>query len=123
MGQEKVIVILGGQVWLARRASERKEVAPFVRAIDAEDFFVGASVPGKPVNAQAKGVNEAMRQVLRKGMLCAADIQLKYEGSGPMADLGRRMATKASIVYEAVSNEPLKDEVFDYPAGYRELRR
>lgn len=123
LGQEKVTVTLDGQVWLERRARERKEVAPFVKSVEADDFFVGAAMPGKPANAQAQGINEVMRQVLGKGMLCAADIRLNYIGDGPMADLGRRMATKASIVYESVSDAPLQDALFDIPAGYREVRR
>lgn len=123
LGQEKVNVILAGQVWLARKARERREIAPFIKAVDADDFFVGAAMPGKPANSQARGINEVMRKVLAKGMLCAADIQLKYEGNGPMADLGRRMATRASIVYDSVSATPLRDELFNLPAGYREVRR
>ena len=123
LGQEKVTVVLTGLVWLESKAGERKEIAPFVKAVEADDFFVGASLPGKAATAQAVGINEVMRQVLGKGMLCAADIELKYEGNGPMANLGRRMASKASIVYEAISDDPLKDEMFAYPAGYREIRR
>lgn len=123
MGQEKVTVTLDGQVWLERKARELKEIAPFVKKVEAADFFVGAATPGKPVNAQAEGINEVMRRVLGRGLLCAADIQLNYEGSGPMADLGRRMATKASIVYESVSDEAIKDDLFNVPAGYREMRR
>jgi hypothetical protein len=33
------------------------------------------------------------------------------------------MATKASIVYDAVSDEELKDSSFDPPSGYREISR
>lgn len=123
LGQERVTLVLGGQVWLERRATERKEIAPFVRAVEAEDFFVGASLPGKPANEQVQGINEVLRRVLGKGMLCAADIRLDYEGNGPMADLGRRMATKAAIVYESVSDAPLDDALFALPTGYREVRR
>lgn len=123
MGRERVTLILDGQVWLERQAGERREIAPFVKAVAAADFFVGAALPGKPANEQVQGINETLRRVLGKGMLCAADIRLKYEGSGPMADLGRRMATKAGIVYESVSDAPLQDALFETPAGYREVRR
>jgi len=123
MGKEDVTLVLDGEVWLERRASERKELAPFVKAVAAEDFFIGSALPGQPANAQAQGINETMRQVLGKGMLCAADIQLKYEGDGPMADLGRRMATKAGIVYETLSEAPIQDDMFEPPAGYREVQR
>jgi hypothetical protein len=123
MGKEQVTVRLSGLVWMERKAAERKEIAPFIKAVEAENFFIGAATTGKPANLAAQGVNAAMRQVLAKGMLCAAEIQLKYEGSGPMADLGRRMATKASIVYDTVSDKELEDSVFVIPAGYREIRR
>ena len=123
LGQEKVTVVLQGQVWLERRAKARKEIEPFVKAVEAEDFFVGAATPGKPASAQAEGINEAMRQVLGKGMVCAAEIQVKYEGGGPMADLARRMATRASLVYESISDEALADGVFVPPAGYRDTSR
>lgn len=123
MGQEEVTVVLTGQVWLERRTADRKEIAPFVRAVTADDFFVGTALPGQPANAQAQGVNQVMRKVLGKGMLCAADVQLNYEGSGPMADLGRRMATKASIVYESISDADLADSMFQVPADYRVVQR
>lgn len=123
MGQERVKVLLIGQVWLERRASERKELAPFLKAVAAEDFFIGAATPGKALSTQAQGINEAIRRVLGKGMLCAAEIDIKYEGDGPMADLGRRMATRMSIVYETLSDQELKDELFEIPAGYRVVRR
>lgn len=123
MGQEKVKVLLSGRVWLERQASERKELAPFLKAVAAEDFFMGAAMPGKPLSSQAQGINEAIRRVLDKGMLCAAEIDIKYEGGGPMADLGRRMATRMSIIYEALSDQNLPDALFEIPAGYRVVRR
>lgn len=123
MGHEKVKVVLTGQVWLERKASERKEIAPFLKAVAAEDFFIGAVNPGKPATSQSQGINETLRRVLAKGMLCAAEIQLQYEGGGPMADLGRRMATRMGIVYETLSDDSLGDELFEIPAGYRLVRR
>lgn len=123
MGNEKVTVVLDGEVWLERGSKIRRQIAPFVQAVEADDFFVGAAAPGRPVNTQAQGINEVMRKVLGTGMICAADIRLKYEGNGPMADLGRRMATKAGIVYESISDAPLRDELFMPPRGYQEIRR
>ncbi|MFZ5483417.1 MAG: hypothetical protein ACOZB0_04230 [Pseudomonadota bacterium] len=123
LGEEKVTVVLDGQVWLERKTPHRTQVAPFVKAVEADDFFVGAATPGQNASAQAIGINEVMRQILGKGMVCAAEVQLRYEGSGPMADLGRRMATRAGMVFESVADQPLKDEVFMVPAGYQDVRR
>lgn len=121
LGQEAVTVILSGQVWLDRKTQQRRQVTPFIKSVEVDDFFIGAAMPGQPANAQARGINEVMRQVLGKGMLCAAEVGIKYAGSGPMADLGRRMATKASLVYETVASDALKIELFRIPDGYQVL--
>lgn len=118
MGQEKVKVVLEGTLWLERKASERKELAPFVRAIDTDDFFVGAQTPGKPAPPQGRVFNEVIRKILQRGMVCAADVQFKYEGGGPMADLARRMATRAGMAYETLEDGDLKTDIFTIPAGY-----
>lgn len=123
MGQEKVTLQVDGEIWLERRTGDRKELQPFIKAVAADDFFVGTALPGQPDNGQAQALNEVLRKVLAKGMLCAAEIRLDYQGSGPMADLGRRMATKASIVYEAISDKALADDLFEAPANYRLIAR
>lgn len=124
LGQEKVTLRLAGQVWLERKARQRKELAPFVRAVQADDFFIGAATPGQTAAAtQIQGLNEALRRVLGQGMVCAAEIRLDYEGTGPMAELARRMATHTGLVYESVSTSALTDAAFDIPAGYSVVRR
>lgn len=123
IGDEKVTLQIAGKVWLARKIPQHREIEPFIKAVQADDFFLGASTPGQATSSQARGINETLREVLERGMLCAADIQLRYEGSGPLADLGRRMATRLNVVYENLSDAPLADATFDVPAGYQVTRR
>lgn len=119
MGQEQVVVNLDGQVWLAPNTREQRHIDPFIKSIPAQDLFIGVPSQGRAATTQVQGVNEVLRRILPKGMLCAFDIQIDYEGAGPMANLARRMATRVSLVYENVSKTALKDELFAIPAGYQ----
>lgn len=119
MGQEQVVINLDGQVWLAPNTREQRHIDPFIKSIPAQDLFIGVPNQGRAATTQVQGVNEVLRRILPKGMLCAFDIQVDYEGDGPMANLARRMATRLSLVYENVSETALKDDLFEIPAGYQ----
>jgi hypothetical protein len=119
MGQEQVVVKLDGQVWLAPNTREQRLIDPFIKSIPAQDLFIGVPTQGRAATTQVQGVNEVLRRILPKGMLCAFDIQVDYEGDGPMANLARRMASRVSLVYEQISDAALKDELFEIPAGYQ----
>ncbi len=122
-GQETVTVVLEGQVWLDRKATERKELAPFMKAVENEDFFAGAPTPGRAVTPQVKVFNEVGRKLLGRGMICATDVQFKFEGNGPMADLARRTPTRVGMAYETQNDKDLPDTAFAIPAGFRIDRR
>ncbi len=122
VGQESVTVHLDGQVWLAPNAREIRTLEPFVKTLPAQDLFIGVPSQGRAAPTQVQGVNEVLRRVLPKGMLCAFEIQVDYEGGGPMANLARRMSTRVSLVYETIVTDDLKDELFEIPAGYQVSR-
>lgn len=122
-GQETVTVALNGQVWLDRKATERKELAPFMRAVENEDFFAGAPTPGRAVAPQVKVFNEVGRKLLGWGMVCATDVQFNFEGNGPMANLARRTPTRVGMAYETQTDKDLSDSFFVIPTGYRIDRR
>jgi hypothetical protein len=122
MGQEQVVVNLDGQVWLAPNTREQRQIDPFIKSIPAQDLFIGVPNQGHAATTQVQGVNEVLRRILPKGMLCAFDIQVDYEGDGPMANLARRMSTRLSLVYERISETVLKDDLFDIPPGYQVTR-
>ncbi len=122
MGQESVTVSLTGQVWLAGHTEEQRLINPFIKTIPAQDLFVGVPVQGRAAPTQVQGVNEVLRRILPKGMLCAAEIRIDYEGAGPMANLARRMQTRVSLVYENLSDAALQDELFKIPEEYQVIK-
>ncbi len=122
LGQEQVTVTLDGQVWLAPNTREQRLLEPLLKAIPAGDLLVGLPAPGQPATTQVQGLNEVLRRVLPKGMLCAFDLQVDYAGEGPMANLARRMATRVALMYERLEVTTLQDALFEIPAGYQVMR-
>ena len=120
LGPEKVNLQLVGKVWLARSSRDQKDLQAFFKAMDAPDFLLG--IPGLSKNspAQTRALGEVLRRLFSQGMVCAIDVELKYEGGGRMAELARRMGTRLNLVYENASSDPVPDEFFKVPPGYRQ---
>nr|HNH88756.1 hypothetical protein [Thiobacillaceae bacterium] len=72
---------------------------------------------------QAKGMSEVVRRLAPLGLLCAVDVDTRYEGTGRMAELSKKMASRIAVTYEKYATDPLKDEIFEIPAGYRVARQ
>lgn len=118
VGPEPVTVLLEGAVWLAPKPRELRVLDAFTRALPAHELFLTASVQGQAAPTQVQGVGEVLRRLLPKGMPCAFELAVNYEGGGAMANLARRMATRVSLTYDTLSTDALQDELFDPPVGY-----
>jgi len=57
------------------------------------------------------------------GMLCAAEVDLRFEGEGRLVELAKRVGTRVGITFEQFNTDALKDESFIVPANYRVIRR
>ncbi|MDP2432947.1 MAG: hypothetical protein Q8O33_13055 [Pseudomonadota bacterium] len=122
LGPEKVLLRLDGKVWLARNTREQKDLQAFFKAMDTPDFLIG--IPGlqKSSPAHIRALGEVLRRLFSQGMVCAIDVELKYEGGGRMAELARRMGSRLNLVYESVTTDPVPDEFFKVPPGYQQVR-
>ncbi|HOL36953.1 MAG TPA: hypothetical protein PLT38_03915, partial [Rubrivivax sp.] len=120
---EKVSFEMDGTLWLAKNAPEQNETVPFVKAAQEPDFFMGIPALAKKSPGQAKGMSEVVRRLAPLGLLCAVDVDTRYEGTGRMAELSKKMASRIAVTYEKYSSDPLKDEVFEVPKGYRVTRQ
>jgi hypothetical protein len=120
---EKVNFEMSGTIWLARNAPEQNETAPFVKSAQEPDFFMGIPALARKSPGQARGMSEVVRRLAPLGLLCAVDVETRYEGTGRMAELSRKMASRIAVTYEKYATDPLKDEVFDIPKGYRVVRQ
>jgi hypothetical protein len=123
LGPEKVLLQLTGKVWLAKNTREQKELQPFFKAMDSPDFLIGIPAFAKSSPAQTRALGEILRRLFNQGMVCAIEVELKYEGGGRMAELARRMGSRLNLVYDNVALDPVPDEFFVVPPGYTPVRR
>jgi hypothetical protein len=123
IGDEKVSFEMTGEVWLARNTPEQKETAAFVKAAENPDFFMGIPALAKSSPAQARGISEVVRRLAPLGLLCSVDVETRYQGSGRMAELSRKMNSRISVQYENFSTQALPENLFGIPQGYRVTRQ
>jgi len=123
LGTEKVTVQLAGKVFLARNTREHKDLQAFFKAMDSPDFLMGISALAKNPPTQTRALGEVLRRLFNQGMVCAIDVELRYEGGGRMAELARRMGTRLNLVYDNATTDPVPDEFFMVPPGYRQVQR
>ncbi|HNQ05380.1 MAG TPA: hypothetical protein PKH69_12310 [Thiobacillaceae bacterium] len=119
IGGEKLNFEMDGTVWLARNTREQKETAAIVRLMQSPDFFLGIPPLAKASPVQARGISEAIRRLAPMGLLCSVDVALNYEGTGRVATLSRKMASRVSLTFDDYSVQPIPKGTFDVPAGYR----
>jgi hypothetical protein len=123
LGTEPATFRLRGSVWLAAKTPEQADMETLGKAADQPNYLLGLpSMAGIPAD-QAEVVGEVLRQLVGKGMLCALDLEARYAGSGRMAELAGKMATRLTVFYTDFSVQAIADESFTIPAGYRVTRK
>lgn len=123
IADEKLSFEMEGTVWLARNTPEQRETAAILKLMQDPDFFMGIPALAKTAPVQARGISEAIRRVAPMGLLCSVDVSLRYEGSGRIAQLSRKLASRISLTYDDYSTAAIPKEIFDVPAGYRVVRQ
>jgi hypothetical protein len=123
IGGEKLSFEMEGTLWLARNTAEQRETAAVLKLMQDPDFFMGIPTLAKTSPVQARGISEAIRRVAPMGLLCSVDVSLKYEGTGRVATLSKKMASRISLTYDDYSTESIPKGTFDVPAGYQVVRQ
>lgn len=123
LGPEKVTLQLAGKVWLAKNTREHKDLQAFFKTMDSPDFLIGIPALAKISPTQTRVVGEVLQRLFSQGMVCAIEVDIKYEGGGRMAELARRMGTRLNLVYDNASSEPVPDAFFMVPPGYQRVSR
>jgi hypothetical protein len=72
-------------------------------------------------NGQNAAIPVAQPAAGPEGLPCLSEIEMNYEGTGPMIDMLRKMgAMKVTSRLTAISVAPIDPELFAVPAGYTE---
>lgn len=123
IGGEKLSFQMEGTIWLARNTPEQKETATVLKLMQEPDFFMGIPALAKASPVQARGISEAIRRLAPLGLLCSVDVALRYEGTGRVATLSKKMASRISLTYDDYGTEPIAKGAFDVPAGYKVVKQ
>lgn len=118
LGQEETLFHLNGKVWIARGTPEQAAVKKMVEMARQKDFFLGIPAAVKATPAQAKMLSELVRELAPRGLPCGGDLDARFEGTGPMANLAKRLPARLSLSIQDFNDTPVKPELFALPEGY-----
>ena len=115
VGEETFTITTSGPVWMTKDGRDVAEWMAFDKAVAAAGFTMSSFALGPESQATA----ETQKVMAEKGVPLEREMQMKIEGSGPMAQM---MAQKTNMTMTmkvtAISTDPISDEMFVVPAGY-----
>lgn len=120
MGGEKINLVISGPVCLSKDAPGRNEFA----ALYKSGAFFGDPRTASAQPGHAKALATLHREMASLGVPLAQEMNIKFEGSGPMAGMMSKVGG-SSLTTEVVSisTEPIADTLFEIPAGYKINKR
>ncbi len=112
---------LTGPMWIVKGGPGSADWVNFYKQAATKGFIFGDPRAAKASPGQAKAMVEMYRQMAELGGIAyETQIDIKIEGSGPMAGMMAKMGGVSSTsTVTAVSAGPLADDLFAAPAGYK----
>lgn len=125
MGNDTMNMSMTGPAWIAKGAPGTKDYAAFYLAAAENGLFFGTPQQAKAQGAQAKSTVEMYRAFAAAGGIpYQSEMQMKFEGSGMMASMMNRMGSvSTSTTVTSISTDPIPDEKFSVPAGYKTVNK
>jgi hypothetical protein len=117
-------VTISGPAYLSTDAPGAKDYASFYMAAADRGFFFGDPRAAKAQPGNAKGMMALYRTMAEKGIPLESRHVIKLSGEGPMAGLFAKMGGgEITSTVTSVSAEPINDDLFAVPAGYKVKRQ
>jgi len=117
-------VTISGPAYLSTDAPGVKDYANFYVAAADKGFFFGDPRAAKAQPGNAKGMMALYRTMAEKGIPLESHQVIKLSGDGPMAGLFAKMGGgEINSTVTSISAEPLGDDIFAAPAGYKVKRQ
>jgi hypothetical protein len=120
MGGEKINLVISGPVCLSKDAPGRNDFAALYKsAAFFGDPRTAAAQPG-----HARGLAMLYRQMADRGVPLAQEMNVRFEGSGPMAGMMAKVGgSSMTVEVVSISVEPVPDTLFEIPADYKINKR
>jgi hypothetical protein len=114
-------VTMKGPVWIVKNAPGAADFGRFYKAAVEKGWIFSDPRAAKGQPGPAKAMAEMYKEMSKIGGIpYESDMQIKMGGSGPLAAILAKMGSVSfSSVVDSVETNPLSDELFSPPAGYK----
>jgi Domain of unknown function (DUF4412) len=117
-------LVMGGPHCLVKNGPGQADYTALYRAVAKNGFFIGDPAQANVQPAQAKAMTEMYSKMAELGVPYAAEMNITFEGSGPMAAMMSKMGGNSfGNEITSVSTAPIPDSTFEVPAGYKVNKR
>jgi hypothetical protein len=125
MGNDTLNLTMTGPAWIAKGAPGTKDYIAFYLEAAKNGMFFGSPQQAKAQGGQMKSTTEMYKAFAGAGGIAYQnEMEMKFEGTGMMASMMNKMGgmTTTSTV-TAVSTDPIPDDKFTVPAGYKTVNK
>ena len=125
IGPDTMNLTMTGPAWIAKGAPGSKDYIDFYMEAAKNGMFFGSPQQAKGAGGQMKSMTEMYRAFSQAGGIAyQSEMEMKFEGSGMMASMMNKMGgMTTSTTLTAVSTDPIPDEKFAVPAGYKVVNK
>jgi Domain of unknown function (DUF4412) len=122
MGAAGMTMAMTGPQCVVKDGPGHADFKAFYTAAAEKGFFMD---PNQARNqpAAAKAMADMHRKMAELGVPFATETNIGMEGSGPMADMMKKMGNTIITEVTSVSTAPIADSMFEIPAGYTVRKR
>ena len=121
-GNIKMTMVMSGPQCLVKNAPGQADYLAFYKAASENGgFFDVAQVKTRP--AAAKAMTDMYKKMAELGVPFASEMKVGFEGTGPMADMMKKMGNTITTEVTSISTSPVAASLFDVPAGYKVTKR
>lgn len=122
MGSAGMTMVMSGPQCVVKNGPGHADFKAFYTAAAEKGFFMDAN-QARSQPAAAKAMADMHRKMAELGVAFATETNIGMEGSGPMADLMKKMGNTIITEVTSVSTAPIADSMFEVPAGYKVKKR
>lgn len=117
----KMAMAMKGPACLSKEAPGYADYVRLYTAAAEKGFIFGNPAAAKgPAAAQARGLAALYKAMAEAGMALEQELNIGFEGSGPMAAMMSRMGrSNINMVVTKIEAGPVPDDLFEIPAGFK----
>ena len=112
-----ITMVMSGPQCLSKTAPGMADFVAFYKAASQGGMFFDAA-QAKAQPAMAKAMADMQRKMSELGVPLAAETTVAMDGSGPMAEMMKKMSSTITTEVVSISTDAIPDSTFEVPAGY-----